>query len=114
MPFDSKDFVAAPVRHPEEIAILDKMAELLAAPERWCQGDFTSKDGKSLCVIGAVHVAGEYKAGSLISVKTPAYRAYVRLARELGRRSLPDFNDDPKTTHTDILALIARARSSFE
>lgn len=111
MPFDSKDFVAAPVRHPEEIAILDKMAELLATPERWLKGALAC--GDRVCLAGAgrkVLTGSPWKSPERTSVSLGVSNAL----RYAAGGFIGSFNDDPHTTHADILALIARAPQSFE
>jgi hypothetical protein len=111
MPFDSAGFAKQDQVIPEtpyscpEIEILDGMAELLATPDKWCQGDYQIGDG--YCLLGAFRAAvkGDYNTST----------SYVlnHLVWYSGGDHISRFNDDPATTHTDILNLISKTRASF-
>lgn len=109
MPFDSKDFVAAPVC--AEIALLDKMSEILAVPERWCKGAAVSPDGSAFCIVGAASNAHTHIAWC------PPYPlinlVLYALNQEVGY-PVSMFNDAPATTHADVVALLSRVRKSYE
>lgn len=115
MPRDTVALLDAPVRHPEEIAILDKMAELLATPERWCQGVSSEHryGGWAHCVLGALRfVDDKYVWGlDVLSLTGLAVSSRLRIGTQI---PIDSWNDAPERTHADILALIAGARRSFE
>lgn len=131
MPRDTVALLDAPVRHPEEIAILDKMADLLATPERWCQESLYDYDRKACCAVGALGQAGagdhwalrrlaDIDDGSFdgsLSISAPLRHVWAVLNYDqevLIQHGLMCWNDAPERTHADILDLIARARRSFE
>lgn len=103
MPFDS-----LPTKHPraDELAILDRMAEILATPDRWCQRSLVTTDG-SFCLIGAARVA----VADVGFLHDPM-GIFVALMRFTGGMLPATFNDTH--THTEVLDLIARARRTFE
>lgn len=104
MPFDS-----LPTEHPhaDELAILDRMAELLATPDRWCQGSLATTDGR-ICLAGAVWAVRHKSSHGVCN------QVIVRLTQVSGPRYLTEFNDARERTHADILDLIARTRRTFE
>lgn len=116
MPFDSTNFVETSP-HVEEIAILDKMAEILATPERWCKRHMFRKYACgqviSVCVVGALRfsVGGEEALENW--VKTPEARSVWDRLNEVGGNEIAAINDASGTTHQDILDLIAKTRASF-
>lgn len=74
---------------------------LIDTPEKWIKGEL-SKNG-CYCALGAVQRASNYN----VRTKDALYDA------------LPDvgimtFNDDPNTTHSDIMALFDRAIAAEE
>lgn len=120
MPFDDPHRqIEIETPNKEEIAILDKMAELLATPDRWCKGAASKTGPKGevlLCIYAALNVAATGSPCILVPRTAAALRVEISLCDALPRhypRPLA-FNDAPTTTHTDILALITRARRSFE
>jgi hypothetical protein len=108
MPFDGT------TRHAAEIAIVDRMADILATPQDWHQGDFKSEDGWSLCLIGSIHKATGIRVGSIMSLSGPDYRIYQKICELLHPLSVPGWNDAPERVHADILHLLARVRRHFE
>lgn len=94
--------------------ILRKAKALIATPDKWHRGDFFAgfKDqepdledvprGTPADIWGAVALA--YGAWGV----TPADEA-LEAATPKGFCDIHDFNDDPKTTHADVLALFDRA-----
>lgn len=116
MPFDNTNFVEVS----EEIVVLDKMAEILATPERWCQKDLVKTlDGviaTQFCIIGAMHAA----VHDTKHVETLHKQEWTVVSKKIcgfmqpkGFESVPQFNDAKTTTHQDVLNLIARTRASF-
>lgn len=119
MPFDNTSFVESPVKHAEEIAILDRMAEILATPERWCKGCKGYRDAAgnytSFCLIGALHVA--HLGVDALSEEDPwdgtTNEIFAALLRATGGVIPARYNDCLTTTHPDVLDLIARTKASF-
>jgi hypothetical protein len=101
MPFDSQPLEIPPPLLGDDLTlrVLRGARELLAAG--WCKGAMQSGDeysGYKYCARGAI-----------AAVNGRAFPfAYVESFVPKDR-SLPDYNDDPKTTHADILALFDRA-----
>ena len=120
MPFDSTNYVET---HAEEIVILDKMAEILATPDKWCQRallliDKSSGEAAQFCTLGALHCATHGTTDPKVLWKqewtdAAAHNIYSRMFQILGERSPGAFNDAETTTHQDILDLIAKTRESF-
>ena len=115
MPFDSAGFAETKVAHSAEIAVLDKMAEILASPKHWCKGDFRQEkrtwDGvkyRSYCLIGALS-----RAFDVVLPQGSQDDAVYALRQAADNMYLSEYNDAPATTHADVLALIAKARASF-
>lgn len=116
MPFDNTNFKEIPVKNAEEIAILDGMAYRLREPRLWCK--WTLEVGESRCLVGALN---EENRGNPYRKwrGDPADNVVEKLgalAPNLLTRAagIVLFNNDPETTHADILNLIAHARESFE
>ena len=89
---------------------LDEMARLLATPEQWCKGAYQTqkREGQAYCIVGAYSAATGHGGDRLYY---PPGAAWLALLQQV--KTLATFNDDPATTHADILALIARARASL-
>lgn len=102
------------------VQILTDAKALIDTPEKWTKGWFArsannrrvrqgSNKACRWCVVGAVGVA----SGSSGSC---AARALAALRECCSEDFIADFNDDPATTHADIMALfdraIARAREA--
>jgi hypothetical protein len=124
MPFDS-----LPTEHPraDELAFLDRMAEMLATPDRWCQGvlhkrRFWGFRSDKHCIHGALNVAehGNYRYDALYDGGVASFRSRAAFNVNCALEALTptgnliEFNNDLRTTHADILNLIALARQSFE
>lgn len=109
MPFDNTTgFVR------DEIVLLGKMAEILATPEKWCQGDYINCDTRAVCLVGALNVASGRLAHSVVPMGTRAFGLLIQMGNLGGWGTAHAFNDAPGTTHADVLDLIARTRRSFE
>jgi len=107
--------------NPETLALLIAGQQLLKDPSRWCQGSM--KQGHSYCINGALFEVGTpnyhmpedyvsddplYYRGDLQRGQIPEPFWFVRQA--LKARSTYDnvglFNDDPETTHEQVLELL--------
>ena len=97
----------------DAVEALDRMAELLATPEKWHRGANRNRSGTKCCLEGALNMA---LTGSFDQSDTSDLGLKVRLVLRAGVPpiffdQLHKYNDSPVTTHADILALIARARA---
>lgn len=85
---------------------------LIDTPEKWGKGDFTPAPG-CFCTFGAIAAINGFRFG--VDKYPPTYAEDMAIARCLPEGwaarvdVVPDFNDDPSTTHADIMALFDRA-----
>lgn len=87
---------------------------LIDTPEKWCKESYEC-DG-AMCVLGAGQSANGLQEGG------PEYYAALRGAlppewepdENDWSGDVPQFNDDPATTHADIMALFDRAIDAAE
>jgi hypothetical protein len=101
MPFDGTDLFE---NHP--VAKLGAVERLLATEQQWCKGRLRDAYGRH-CLVGAIEAVG---ARQLLQ------RPILHAAREVsGRRywRIEFFNDDPRTTHADVLQVLRRAREKM-
>jgi hypothetical protein len=101
MPLDSLEFSHNPM-----LARLAGVEGLLAIEHQWCKGRLRHSEGR-LCLVGAIEPAG---------CCPETARIILRAAREVsGKRywRIESFNDDPRTTHADVLAVLRRARQNI-
>lgn len=94
---------------------------LIGTPEKWGKGQFRDANGR-LCARGACGIA----SGKSFASKEASWAEY-ELIRFLPPRvdhrswqshgplsALANYNDDPATTHTDMMALFDRAIAAQE
>jgi len=101
MPFDGID---AFDNHP--IAKLGAVERMLATEQQWCKGRLRDAHGRH-CLVGAIEAVGGRQV-----LQKPILQA----AREVsGKRywRIEFFNDDPRTTHTDVLQVLRRTRENM-
>jgi hypothetical protein len=101
MPFDGID---AFDNHP--IAKLGAVERMLATEQQWCKGRLRDAHGRH-CLVGAIEAVGGRQV-----LQKPILQA----AREVsGKRywRIEFFNDDPRTTHADVLQALRRARENM-
>ncbi len=111
MPFD--DASARPkvkVANQRELALIDKMLELLRTPRQWIKGSPYS-NGR-YCLIGAFGKA-KYGDPYVYEYFAGRDRVWKRLTKINGR-NLILFNDATGTRHRDVVSLLRRVRASFE
>ncbi len=91
------------------LEVLTTVREALSDPERWYQGSYfngkSTESATCACLEGATWIAAEALYGSPATYDKPA----DWLISEAAGRPVIDFNDDPSTTHADILAVLDRA-----
>lgn len=101
MPFDGIDGFDS---HP--IAKLGAVERLLATEQQWCKGRLRDAHGRH-CLVGAIEAVGG---------RQMLQRPVLQAAREVsGKRywRIEFFNDDPRTTHADVLDVLRRARENM-
>lgn len=88
------------------LAKLGELERLLINEQQWCKGKLRDKGGR-YCLVGAIQaVEARLLLGPII----------LRAAREVGGRHywrIESFNDNPHTTHADILRVLRRAREDI-
>lgn len=101
MPFDGID---AFDNHP--LAKLGAVERLLATEQQWCKGRLRDAHGRH-CLVGAIEAVGGRQV---------LQKVVLQAAREVsGKRywRIEFFNDDPRTTHADVLQVLRRARENL-
>jgi hypothetical protein len=102
MPFDGTDLTM--LENPTLLK-LGQVERLLATEQQWCKGSLQDSDGRR-CLVGAM------KAAEARQILEPIV---LRAAREVGGKRywrIEFFNDDPRTTHDDVLRVLRRAREN--
>ena len=87
--------------HP--LAKLGAVERLLASERQWCKGRLRDRDGRH-CLVGAMQA---------VDARQLLEPIILRAAREVGGRHywrIESFNDNPRTTHADVLRALRRAR----
>jgi hypothetical protein len=90
--------------HP--IVKLAAVERLLATEQQWCKGRLRDAHGRH-CLVGAIEAVGGRQV-----LQKPILQA----AREVsGKRywRIEFFNDDPRTTHADVLQVLRHTRESM-
>jgi hypothetical protein len=100
MPFDGID--------QRRIGVLDKMdrvIELLSRERRWCKRHLRTADGRR-CILGALADADaqSLQGQVLLAIGEVTGRSY---------RRIESFNDDPLTTHAQVMRVLLRARENI-
>jgi hypothetical protein len=101
MPFDGTDIYD---NHP--LAKLGAVERLLATEQQWCKGRLRDAHGRH-CLVGAIEAVGGRQV---------LQKVVLQAAREVsGKRywRIEFFNDDPRTTHADVLQVLRRARENM-
>jgi hypothetical protein len=91
------------------VDVLRDARALIDTPEKWCKGIMRS--GGRRCAVGAVSDA---TGGEMHMRESEANAAFGALARAAGGRRIYLLNDDPKTTHADVIAAFDRAIAAEE
>jgi hypothetical protein len=101
MPFDGTDPFDT---HP--LGKLGAVERLLATEQQWCKGRLRDAHGRH-CLVGAIEAVGGRQV---------LQKVVLQAAREVsGKRywRIEFFNDDPRTTHADVLQVLHRARENL-
>lgn len=122
MAYDSDGFLnpaPAEVEVDEVTKIILDAREFLSDPARWFKGQFESDEDGEFCVLGAIGYADDDWEEYCPS--DARVQAAVRLANTLSPSwslhtdavsFVAAFNDDPTTTHADVLDLLDRAANT--
>ena len=115
------------IRHSKDLSVtisnLIKACDLISDPRHWGKGDFLTFDFTSLdyqiCAQGALTSVGIDLPQYLIAARifdpdyeVPFEHSYLYeavLSFDSGHNSVISFNDDPETTHEDVMRLFNRA-----
>jgi hypothetical protein len=103
MPLDGTEFEFLG-DHP--LAKLGAVERLLASERQWCKGRLRDRDGRH-CLVGAMQA---------VDARQLLEPIILRAAREVGGRRywrIESFNDNPRTTHADVLRVLRRARENI-
>src|SRR5882724_4929730 len=101
MPFDGIDTFET---HP--LAKLGAVERLLATEQQWCKGRLRDAYGRH-CLVGAIEA---------VDGRQMLQRVILQAAREVsGKRywRIEFFNDDPRTTHADVLEVLRQAHDNI-
>jgi hypothetical protein len=101
MPFDGIESLGT-----DQLAKLGAVERLLATEQQWCKGRLRDAHGRH-CLVGAIEA---------VEGRQMLQRVILQAAREVsGKRywRIEFFNDDPHTTHPDVLAVLRRARENI-
>ncbi len=85
---------------------LDRVLTLLSSPSRWCKGAERNRAGQ-YCIRGALIAVGAWE------LLHPAIAEAI--PQVVGRtfHRIEEFNDHPKTRHSDVVAVLRRARENL-
>jgi hypothetical protein len=101
MPFDGIELSGT-----EQLVKLGEVERLLATEQQWCKGRLRDAHGRH-CLVGAIEA---------VEGRQMLQRVVLQAAREVsGKRywRIEFFNDDPHTTHADVLESLRRARENI-
>lgn len=103
MPLDGSD-LGLFANHP--LAKLGAVESLLASAHQWCKGKMRDSDGRH-CLVGAIQA---------VEARQILEPIILRAARQIGGKRywrIEYFNDDPLTTHADVLRVLRLARDKI-
>jgi hypothetical protein len=101
MPFDGIETYGT-----VQLAKLGAVERLLATEQQWCKGRLRDAQGRH-CLVGAIEG---------VEGRQMLQRVILHAAREVSSKRywrIEFFNDDPHTTHADVLAVLQRARQNI-
>lgn len=100
MPFDGAEFPTG-----EYVTQLDSVIDLLENQERWVQGSFKTIDGR-YCLRGAIRKVDASEALG------PVVLTAINEVTGSSYRTVETFNDNFRTDHELVLAVLMRAREN--
>ena len=99
MPFDGVGFAFQ-----DRVSKIDQVIDLLATPDKWCQGSYKTPDGRH-CIRGAiiaVEGANNLRPIVLQAIREVTGKHYFRIE---------SFNDRADTNHAQVFQVLMRARA---
>lgn len=91
------------------VELLKDARRKISLPENWTQGEMArSSEGKEVNPY-SIHAVSWCMAGALQSFEGAAGEAWLFMTKALGVNSLVHINDNPQTSHADIMAMFDRA-----
>src|SRR5262249_48106660 len=99
MPFDGVGFA-----FPDRVSKIDQVIDLLASPDKWCQGNYKTPDGR-FCIrgaIAAVEGANCLRPIVLQAIREVTGKHYFRIE---------SFNDHADTNHAQVVQVLMRAHT---
>jgi hypothetical protein len=81
-------------------------SNVCATRQQWCQGKMRDERGRH-CLVGAMEA---------VQARQTLEPVILRAARQVARKRywrIEFFNDDPRTTHADVLGVLRRARDNI-
>ena len=99
MPFDGVGFAFQ-----DRVSKIDQVIDLLATPDKWCQGSYKTPDGR-YCIRGAivaVEGANNLRPIVLQAMREVTGKHYFRIE---------SFNDRADTNHAQVVQVLMRARA---
>lgn len=102
MPFDGREYSL----RIDALEKIDRVIEQLPSEDRWCKGALYTVDGRR-CILGAMQAVN-----GAMTLKQPILQAIQEVT---GRRytAIETFNDRRTTTHTQVVAVLQRARQDI-
>jgi hypothetical protein len=100
MPWDGAEFFEN-----RTLVKLGQVERLLATEQHWCKGSLRDAGGRR-CLVGAIIAVGG---------RRELMRPVIRAAREVSGKHywrIEAFNDDPSTTHPDVMRVLRRTREN--
>ena len=95
----------------EPLDKIDRVIDLLATEERWCQGHLVTADGRR-CILGAIRAVDGTRV--LTRPVSSAIRQVTgRRFGCIGSHIIPRFNDDRGTTHALVMTVLLQARENI-
>src|SRR5215813_14355561 len=101
MPFDGVGFAFQ-----DRVSKIDQVIDLLATPDKWCQGSYKTPDGR-YCIRGAivtVEGANNLRPIVLQAIREVTGKHYFRIE---------SFNDHADTNHAQVVQVLMRARADL-
>jgi hypothetical protein len=102
MPFDGTGYE----RRAEVFDKMDQVIHLLSDERRWCKRELETDDGRR-CIVGAL-----IAVDAVMVLKKPIRLAIEQVTGEYYLK-IEAFNDQPKTTHAVVMAVLQQARENI-
>jgi hypothetical protein len=101
MPFDGLTF-----SDQEALDKIERVIDLISTPAKWCKGSERNRAGQ-YCIRGAMIAAGA------LDILEPVVLQSIHEMAGRHFRRIEEFNDHPRTTHSQVIAVLDRARTKI-